>query len=90
MVESVADVSRGERAVEPTKQLVDELYLEEVRRARAMPPEKKLLVGAELFDLACRVTMDGIRHQFPDADEQRVKEILAQRLALARRLEGSR
>jgi hypothetical protein len=31
--------------------------------------------------------MDGIRNQFPDADAQRVREILAQRLALLRRLE---
>ena len=31
---------------------------------------------------------DGIRDQFPDADEQRVKEILRERLALARQLEN--
>jgi hypothetical protein len=33
---------------------------------------------------------DGIRMQFPDADEQRVEEILRQRLAITRRLENSR
>ena len=34
--------------------------------------------------------MDGIRNQYPDADEQRVREILAQRIALQRRLEELR
>jgi hypothetical protein len=52
-----------------------------------MKPEEKLLAGPQLFDFACRIAMDGIRHQFPDADEQRVREILAQRVALGRRLE---
>ena len=33
---------------------------------------------------------DGIRSQFPDADERRVQEILRERLALARRLEERR
>jgi hypothetical protein len=31
--------------------------------------------------------MDGIRHQYPDADEAKVKEILAQRIELLRKLE---
>jgi hypothetical protein len=33
--------------------------------------------------------MDGIRHEFPDADADRVRQILAERLALSRRLEGA-
>jgi len=74
--------------VEPTKELIDALYREEVLRARAMAPEEKLLAGARLFDMACRVVADGIRHQFPDADECHVQEILKQRLATARRLES--
>ncbi len=76
--------------MEPTKQLVDELYREEVLRARAMSPEEKLLDGPRLFDYACRITMDGIRAQHPDADDERIQEILRQRLALGRRLEECR
>jgi hypothetical protein len=75
--------------MEPSKQLADELYREEIRRARAMPPEVKLFEGARLFDRVCRVMADGIRDEYPEADERQVREILIQRLRLARRLEQS-
>jgi hypothetical protein len=39
--------------------------------------------------MACQVTLAGIRHQFPDADESQVQEILFQRIALVRWLEES-
>ena len=58
-------------------------------RARRTPPEEKLLDGPRLFDLACRIMKDGIRDQYPDADDRRVQEILAQRLEILRRLEES-
>ncbi len=74
--------------MEPSKELFDDLYRERVLRARRTPPEQKLLEGARLFDLTCRIMRDGIRDEYPGADEQRVEEILAQRLALLRRLEG--
>jgi hypothetical protein len=76
--------------MEPTKELVDALYRDCVLRARRTPPEAKLLAGAQLFEMACRVTMDGIRMQHPDADESQVRQILARRLALRRRLEEGR
>jgi hypothetical protein len=75
--------------MEPTKELIDELYREEVRRAREMSPEEKLLAGAELFDMACQVTTAGIRHQHPGIDDARVRQILGERIALLRRLEAS-
>jgi hypothetical protein len=74
----------------PTQELVDALYREEVRRARAMPPDEKLLEGARLFERACRIMADGIRQQFPEADEEQVQRILRERLDLARRLEEGR
>ncbi len=74
--------------MDPDPKLIDELYREEVRRARAMSPEEKLLAGPQLFDRACRIMADGIRNEYPDADETRVQEILRERLALARRLEN--
>jgi hypothetical protein len=73
--------------MEPTQQLVDELYRERVRRARVMSPEAKLFAGARIFERVCRVMKDGIRDQYPEADENKVQEILRQRLRLARRLE---
>jgi hypothetical protein len=72
--------------MEPTKELLDAIYRERVLRARHTPLEKKFLAGAELFEQACRITMDGIRDQYGDIDEQRVQQILRQRLALLDRL----
>ncbi len=74
--------------MEPTRELGNQLFREEVLAARAMSPEEKLRAGPQLFDFACRVAMDGIRNQFPNADEQRVREILAERVNLGRILEG--
>jgi hypothetical protein len=73
--------------MEPTPELIDELYREEILRARAMPPEEKLFAGARLFDYACAITLAGIRHQHPGIDDEGALELLRQRLALARRLE---
>jgi hypothetical protein len=73
--------------MQPTRKLIDELYREKVFRARSMTPQQKLLAGPDLFDLACRIMADGIRWQFPDADEVRVQQILRQRLAAVRRRE---
>ena len=74
--------------MQPTKELIDELYWERVEAARQVSPEDKLYAGACLFDLACKIMADGIRDQFSDADEARVKTILRERLELARRLEA--
>jgi hypothetical protein len=71
-----------------TQRLIDELYREELREARAMAPEQKLLLGEELFAYACSITMAGIRNQFPEADESERRRILEQRLELQRKLEG--
>jgi len=70
-------------------ELIDALYHEKVLRARAMSPEDKLMAGPRIFDRVCRIMADGIRDQFPDADEDRVQQILRERLALARRVENS-
>lgn len=73
--------------MEPSKELLDAIYRQRVLRARAMPLEEKLLDGPRLFEMACRITRDGIRYQFPNADDQQVEEILAARIALRARLE---
>ncbi len=73
--------------MEPSKSLTDELYRQQILRARAMTPETKLFEGARLFDRVCRIMADGIRQEYPAADESQVQEVLRQRLRLARRLE---
>ena len=72
----------------PTQELIDEIYLSKVRAARAMSPEDKLLAGPRLFERSCRIMLDGLRHENPDADEPRLWELLRERLALLRRLRG--
>ena len=70
-----------------TQRLIDELYREELIEARAMRPEDKLLAGEELFHYACSITLAGIQHQFPQADEAERRRILESRLTLQRWLE---
>jgi hypothetical protein len=72
-----------------TQRLIDELFREELIEARAMSAEEKVLAGQQLFEAACRITLAGIRHQFPVASEDRCREILRERLELQRRLEAT-
>ena len=65
-----------------------DLYREEVTEARAMPPDRKLVAGLELFDRVRMFMIAGIRSQYPDAGESEVRQTLVQRLELARRLEN--
>ena len=67
--------------------LSDELYREEIARARVMKPEEKLLEGPRLFERACRVMADGIRHQHPELDDVGIRALLAARLARLQTIE---
>ena len=69
--------------------LADVLYREEIARARAMSPEDKLLEGPRLFERACRVMSEGIRHQHPDLDDAGVLALLCERLDRITALERS-
>ena len=64
----------------PIATLADALYREEIARARSMKPEEKLLEGPRLFDRACRLMADGIRHTHPELDDDAVRTLLADRL----------
>jgi hypothetical protein len=74
--------------MQPTPELIDQLYRERVLHARQMQPEEKLLAGALLFEWACSVTRAGIRQQHPHADENRIEALLEERLALQKRLQN--
>jgi hypothetical protein len=76
--------------METIKELADEIYRERVARARETPPAEKFFLGAQLFERACRIMASGIRHQFPEADDVQVDEILGERLELLRSLEDRR
>jgi hypothetical protein len=76
--------------VQPTQELIDAIFRDKVLSARKMSLDQKFIAGPELFAMACRIMKDGIRNQHPDADEQRVHEIMLERLALGRRLREPR
>ena len=67
--------------------LADALYREEVLRARAMRPDDKLLEGPRLFERACRIMADGIRHRHPEFGEDDVRSRVADYVRRSRALE---
>ena len=73
--------------MEPNKALIDQLYEEEIALARATPPGVKLLLGPQLFDEVLNRMEAGIRSQYPGSSDERVKQILLDRLKIARQLE---
>ena len=71
-----------------TQRLIDELYLEELRDARKMSAEDKILAGQQLFESACEITMAGIRNQNPDFSEEQCLNELRRRLEWQRKVEA--
>jgi hypothetical protein len=76
--------------MEPSRELVERLSAEEIARARAMTPEEKLLEGPRLFERACRVMADGIRHRHPELDEDAVRAQVMAYLDRIDAMEGRR
>jgi len=72
---------------EPTKELADDIFRRRVLRARTTPPGQKLMDGFKLYERACGLMRDGIRHQFPNADADEVEAILRKRLKRLRQIE---
>lgn len=66
----------------------DALFLEEVARARAMEPASRLLAGPRLFERACRVMADGVRHRHPEFSDDQVLAQVGEQLARVRALDG--
>lgn len=75
--------------MEPTQELIDQLYREDLEHARKMTFEQKFWAGAQLFDDACRVTKAGIRHQYPTFNDDQVLHELRRRIERAERFEGT-
>ncbi len=74
---------------ESIRQMADEIFRDKVLRARRLSFADKFMAGAELFDMASGLAMDGIRMQFPEADERRVQEIFSERMRVIRRLNNN-
>lgn len=73
--------------MEPTRELLDELRREEIEDARRLTVAQKLALGGDLFDMACEVTLSGIRAENPGISPDDALNELRRRLELARRRE---
>src|SRR5262245_15541660 len=73
--------------MEPTPELIDHLYREEIEAARQMTGEQRLLAGGDLFDAACQITLAGIRSGNPNLTQEELLDKLRERLQLGRLLE---
>ena len=51
--------------MQPTQEMIDDIYRERVLRARRMTVAEKFLAGGDLFDDVCERMRAGIRSQFP-------------------------
>ena len=71
----------------PTQELVDDIYAEKVRRARATPIEEKLIAGLKLYEMAHEAVRAGIRAQFPNLSPQEFEAKLRERRAIIARIE---
>ncbi len=73
--------------MDPTPEFIASIDRGKMEQARGMSDADRILAGARIFNRVCRWARDGIRSQFPDADEVTVERELDRRLALTRRLE---
>jgi hypothetical protein len=62
----------------------DAALQQQIERYRAMTGEQRLKIALDLHEFACNVTREGIRRQFPDADEEEIERQLCRRIELSR------
>ena len=62
----------------------EEALQQQIECYRRMTGAERLALALELHELACAVAREGIRRQFPDADEAAIDGHLRRRLELAR------
>lgn len=77
-------------AMEPTRELLDQLRREEIEDARRLTVAQKLALGGDLFDYACGITLSGIKFQNPGINDADAMKELRRRLALAEARESRR
>jgi hypothetical protein len=70
--------------------LIDQLYREEVERARKLTPAQRIEAAFELTDMAFSIMEAGIRAQHPEADDAEIVRLARERIALARRVEDAK
>ena len=50
---------------------------------RQMTGEQRLKIALDLHEFSCEIARQGIRHQFPHADEAEVERCLRERIRMA-------
>jgi hypothetical protein len=76
--------------MEATPELIDDIYLEKVLRARATPIAEKLLDGFRLYKFASEAVRMGVRAQNPHATPEELELLIRERFELIQRLENAR
>jgi hypothetical protein len=74
---------RNERAQAIHLGPITEEWLEEIRAARRMSPEEKLLAGPRMFEAACADIKAVILQHFPRATEDDLDALIRQVVAFA-------
>jgi len=64
--------------------------LAKVRQARMMSGEERVLAGPRLFAGVCERMKEGLRDDYPGADDGEIHQLLLQRLNRLRKLEVTR
>lgn len=67
---------------------------DEIRRrveaSSGLSPEERILAGIKQSELAIRVVEDGLRDQWPDADEATIASLLLERVRLMKKIQSRR
>jgi Rv0078B-related antitoxin len=69
------------------KPLADAIYADKVRRAQALTEGERIDTAIELFEGALGMMRDGLRAQFPGADEAELESTLRKRLRRLRQVD---
>jgi hypothetical protein len=73
--------------MEPTQELIDELFIDKVMAARQRSFEQKFLAGGELHEAVIERMKMGILLQNPAADEQTINREIHRRFQITELLE---
>jgi hypothetical protein len=70
--------------------LSEQLYREEILRARKLTPQQRLRATFEVTEFALRMMRDSIRHHHPDADAEEIVRLGRERISKVRRIDELR
>ena len=70
----------------PHQPLMDQLYREEILRARTLTPQQRLRATFEVTEFALRMMRGSLRHHHPEADDVEILRLARERIAKVRRL----